>query len=305
MTALTVVATPTPSQERRLEWLRWRRLGIGATDIAGIVGLSPWSSPYEVWAEKTGRLELELADDNDYQEFGRRAETMLGPWFHDVTGLYLRKYQHRATHPVWPVARCTADALVYRSKRSAAPLGVAEMKTTGRQRDWDELPDHIECQIQWQMLVCDVDQAWVPALHERRFRAYHVERSAEDGAYLMREARRFWADHVLAGVAPPADAHRATTSALSRIERHPTPAVELDKLRPVLDAYAVAKRHQAASKATADGLANQIKAALGDFEVGTVAGVDVVRYPQRHRRSHHVEASSYRALDVRWKDPSE
>ena len=56
----------------RAEWLDWRRGGIGSSDIAAIIGLSPWATPYSVWAEKTGRLDNHDNDDT-VKEFGRRA----------------------------------------------------------------------------------------------------------------------------------------------------------------------------------------------------------------------------------------
>src|SRR5690606_29202656 len=41
----------------REEWLAERRKAIGASDVAAVLGVSPWATPWEVWAEKTGRLE--------------------------------------------------------------------------------------------------------------------------------------------------------------------------------------------------------------------------------------------------------
>lgn len=40
------------TDDDRAEWLEWRRNGIGATDVAGILGVSPWASPWSVWADK-------------------------------------------------------------------------------------------------------------------------------------------------------------------------------------------------------------------------------------------------------------
>lgn len=40
----------------RPEWLALRRKTVGGSDAAGIIGLSKWSTPYTVWADKTGRL---------------------------------------------------------------------------------------------------------------------------------------------------------------------------------------------------------------------------------------------------------
>lgn len=289
------------NEHEREQWLAWRRQGLGATDIAGIVGLSPWATPYSVWAEKSGRLPLDAGEDSIVQEFGRRAEAMLGPWFEDRTGYVLRQFQHRAESSSWSVARCTVDALVFR-RRSRKALGAAEFKSTGWQRDWEEIPAHYQCQIQWQLYVLDLERAWLPALHGRRLAIYTVERSQDDIDYLVGAARKFWREHVLADVAPPVDAHKATTDALGGIRRHEGEAVDLDAHTDLLRAYVAAKRQAATAKAIQDSLANEIRAALGEATAGTVAGVPVVTYPLRTRKPYTVEGGTYRALTVRWKD---
>lgn len=38
----------------REEWLKWRNLGIGSSDAPIIMKVSPWSTPYKLWTEKTG-----------------------------------------------------------------------------------------------------------------------------------------------------------------------------------------------------------------------------------------------------------
>jgi len=42
--------------QRSEEWLKWRALGITATDIPVILGLSPYNTPWQLWAEKIGRI---------------------------------------------------------------------------------------------------------------------------------------------------------------------------------------------------------------------------------------------------------
>ena len=62
--------------DTRAEWLRWRRSGIGASDIAALLGISPWASPFSVWADKLGLLPDEELDDDDVREFGRRLDAL-------------------------------------------------------------------------------------------------------------------------------------------------------------------------------------------------------------------------------------
>lgn len=288
----------------RDEWLLWRRGGIGSSDIAAIVGLSPWGSPYSVWADKTGRTDLDAGGDSDVLEFGRRAEAMIGPWFAEETGYVTRKWQHRATHRRWPEARATLDALVYRHRRSRTPIGPLEMKTTGWQRNWDELPDQYDVQIQWQLEVLDLDHGWIAALHGRRLAVYPVERRPADGAWLLEQAQRFWRDHVLADVPPPVDGRDATTRALAGLRRTAGLEVDISDELGTIRELKAAKEAAALAKKRADELANRVKAALGDGELGLINGLPAATYRTRNRKSYTVEAGTYRALEIAWKDPA-
>jgi predicted phage-related endonuclease len=51
--ALRLVDTRTLD---RSQWLEVRHGGIGSSDAATAVGLNPYKSPLELWAEKTGRI---------------------------------------------------------------------------------------------------------------------------------------------------------------------------------------------------------------------------------------------------------
>lgn len=37
----------------RIEWLEWRKQGIGSSDVPAIMGVSPWKTKLQLWAEKT------------------------------------------------------------------------------------------------------------------------------------------------------------------------------------------------------------------------------------------------------------
>ena len=40
----------------RAEWLKAREGGIGASEVAAVVGLSKWDSPYSLFLRKTGQV---------------------------------------------------------------------------------------------------------------------------------------------------------------------------------------------------------------------------------------------------------
>ena len=41
------------------EWLAFRTKGVGGSDMGTILGLNPYSTPYDLWLEKTGRQQPE------------------------------------------------------------------------------------------------------------------------------------------------------------------------------------------------------------------------------------------------------
>jgi len=51
--------------QRTPAWLAWRAGGVSASDVAILLGRSPYKTPWRLWAEKTGlvRLEAELSSD--------------------------------------------------------------------------------------------------------------------------------------------------------------------------------------------------------------------------------------------------
>ena len=42
------------------EWLAYRRTMRNASESAAVLGLSPWSTPYQLWLAKTGRSEVKV-----------------------------------------------------------------------------------------------------------------------------------------------------------------------------------------------------------------------------------------------------
>ena len=48
----------------RTEWLLERKKGIGGSDAAKILGLSPWGTALDVWADKVGESAIQLADNH-------------------------------------------------------------------------------------------------------------------------------------------------------------------------------------------------------------------------------------------------
>lgn len=281
----------------RDEWLEWRRGGIGGSDVAGILGLSTWSSPWSVWADKAQLLPPQ--DDNDYMEFGRRAESMISGYFHDRTGLYVYGEQTCYEHPLNAVHRCTLDGLVGDSPgwTDDAVLGGLEAKTApASPRRWDEIPAGYQAQGQWQIHVRALERVFFAVLHGKHFEFYELERDDADIQLIIERVDAFWTDHVLTGTPPPTDSSEATARALAAVypDSQPDMGVEIDLT--LLDELEEAKARAKEAKDAETAASNAVKAALGDAEVGTVDGQRRISWKSQHRDAYVVEASDFRVL---------
>lgn len=282
----------------RDEWLTWRARGIGASDVAGILGISPWTSPWAVWAEKRGLTPP--GEESELMEFGRRAEVMIGPWFHDVTGLWVTGEQTWCRHPAHDWARATVDGFVAEIEypRPDELTGVLEIKTTGPGRDWDQIPPYYAAQGQWQLFVTGLPVVHFAVLHGRRFRTYTLEANTDDQEFIRERVESFWFNNVQANIPPPVDGAEATGWAISTAFGIPSDdtTIEVD---PELVAALRATR---ATLKTAENreaeAANALKVALGEATLGTVGGMQVCSWRVRDRTSIDVKALTADMPDV-------
>lgn len=66
MFANVLVETDKLSKE---EWLKWRKRGIGGSDVASLLGISKWKSEIELWLDKTNQTN-ELLVENEAMLWG-------------------------------------------------------------------------------------------------------------------------------------------------------------------------------------------------------------------------------------------
>ena len=72
------------------DWLRYRTMGIGGSDVSVIAGINPYRSVYQLWLEKTGQIEP-AESDNEYTHFGTILEPVVRKEFMARTGLKVRQ----------------------------------------------------------------------------------------------------------------------------------------------------------------------------------------------------------------------
>ena len=80
----------------REEWLEYRRTGLGGSDAAVVMGLTPYRSKIELWADKTGRMPE--AEDNEAMRTGRDLEQYVAERFCEAAGKKVRRRNYIFQH---------------------------------------------------------------------------------------------------------------------------------------------------------------------------------------------------------------
>jgi putative phage-type endonuclease len=178
---------------------------VGASDVAPILGLSPWKTAYDVWLEKTGKVEAP-ASRGEAGEIGNMVENGLLDWGAGELGVKIIKNQARVHEG--RVLSATHDALVIKKPEGLEAKTSGIMNPFAAKEGWgesgsDQVPEHILVQCQAQILVSKLEAVHVPALiGGRGGLMFHVERSETLCNIILERVTAFWEKNVLADVPP-------------------------------------------------------------------------------------------------------
>lgn len=299
-----------PISAPRPEWLERRRRGLGGSDASTVVGVNRWSSRYELWLDKTGRLRDK--DTSPRMEAGTRLEPVLRQWFTDEKGIEVRQVGLVASR-VRPWQMVSLDGLT-------ADGGIFESKCTSWRLadEWDDgqIADHAEVQAQHGLAVTGRSHAWVVVLIDGwDFQIRRVERDEKLIAAITQMEHDFWHDHVLADREPAIEPNAldAIKQRYADIDPDAIAAASPADWAPLLREYreaAHAAKQAAARKDAADAA---IRALIGPAEALTVLGERVAtckqittrRLDSKALRAEHPDLaerytteSSYRKLAI-------
>lgn len=186
-------------------WLEQRKHGVGGSDVAAIMGLSPWKSPLEVWLEKTGRAQAPDLSGKESVAMGTELEG-------DVLEMYRRRHPQSKVQRVnailtsnaRPWAQASLDGI---TRDPELGWGVLEIKTGSRESEWAEgVPLHYLTQVTHYLSVTGYPFADVAALigdYGLHYHEYRVMRDEDDVQSVVEAVDEFWADYVEKDAMPP------------------------------------------------------------------------------------------------------
>ena len=269
-----------------------RKNYIGASDMAAIMGLSPWRTAYDVWAEKTGKLNDDtgtpatLAGQTLEHAILKLAEPQLGK-------LWLNQFRvlsgtHIASH---------LDSIV---KETGRP---AEAKLRRFDDGWgepntDQVPDDVIVQAQVQLLCTQKDFAHIIAVIAARawkLQLFVVPLDKEISNTILVTADRFWSKYIETDT-PPNDC-LPTFETIKRMRRTPGSIIDIPK-ELVMNRQ---NKKDALDKAQTEfDIADRtLRASLGTAEAGRFDG-GIITYYEQHRKAYEVKESIYRVLRVKF-----
>jgi len=286
------------SSHDRPKWLADRVSGIGASEIAGVLGESPWASPLSVYQAKVAPSDDEQAE---HQFWGLELEGSIAAGFSKRTGRPHTPAGHLLRSTEYPWAICTLDCwTISDPDRPTHPLEIKNV-IEWMADEWEGgAPRHVYLQAQHQMLVTATHRATVAALLGGNQLLWEdVERNEQEIRRITAQGERFWREHVEARVQPPADdAHRATKAALLRLHPHddgqlvtlPSELCDLDVERMEL------KERIKRDEQRVEQIDNMIKQRIGDATEGRLPGGVTYTWKEQTRAAHMVRESTTRVL---------
>jgi putative phage-type endonuclease len=232
------------------EWHRLRRAGISASEIAAVLGISKWDSPFSLYWSKVNGWRQEQSDE---MSIGAAVEQAVADLWADRCDphenlMLTRAGLYAAAAGSWQLA--TPDRLVHQACPGCGgsgltgnlhdglgactcspmgvggpPLAVLECKWAGSWDGWgdddtDDIPVYYRAQALWQCHVLGVDQWYLGVLGPSGFRSYAGHRDRADIAVMVEHGRRFM--DRLNRLDPPDidDGHPATIATLKQL--HPS-----------------------------------------------------------------------------------
>lgn len=252
----------------REEWLAWRRTGIGGSDAAAVIGLNPFRSRIEVYADKMGMMPEK--EDTESMRLGRDLEDYVAQRFCEETGKKVRRNNFMWCHDEHRCMIADVDREVIGENAGL------ECKTTqawgGKVIMKGEIPLTYYVQCMHYMAVMGYDRVYLAVLiFGKGFFHFTIERDEDEIAALVAAEASFWRDHVEAGISPDPDGSQSAEQAVDAIWGNRTQEDELlmfdfsDDMRELCDLAAAEKE----IKRQKDAIKQRLQAALGEHMVGS------------------------------------
>lgn len=180
--------------ETKEEWLKLRTEDITSTDCAALFGLSPYKTKFQLWHEKKSG-DIATVEENQRMKWGKALERAIAEQVASERGWIIRPMKEYIRNGR---AGSSFDFFI---ENANAILEVKNVDGLVFKRQWVECsdgtyeaPDHIELQVQHQMMVAEKEEAYICVLVDGcKEVVIYRKRDESIIAAIRKEIDAFWA----------------------------------------------------------------------------------------------------------------
>jgi putative phage-type endonuclease len=265
------------TEQTKEQFLAERQRGLGGSDAASVLGLSPYGGPMGVYRAKVYGAKGDLGD-NERAFWGTRLEAVIREVYEERNECAVI-VPSLLVHPEHPFLIGHVDGMVVNDDGDR--VGLLEIKATGvdQRHDWgetgtDQIPTQYLIQVQHYLGLTDLPWCDVVVLiGGNEYRTYRIDRNQKliDGIY--KKEIEFWLNHVVPKEPPDVDGSPASNEVLVKMypqaagERDAWPEIDelASQLRSVQDDLKALEKQEAVLK-------DKIKQQMGP--IAKVRGAD-------------------------------
>lgn len=238
-----------------------RKLFLGGSDIAAVMGLNRWCTPLMLWALKTGEIEPKDLSDNEAVELGSELEDFVAKKFERKTGKSVRRSPKYYTHPKYDIFKCQVDRLVEGTDE------LLECKTASawKEKEWagEEIPQEYILQVLWQLMITGRSVGHIACLIGGQKFVYKEIHADEEMFKKMTEAAlTFW--EMVKNKIPPIAMGPDNDFMIELYPRHTEQLQQIDELNDQIGLLQQLKRTIEETAKQKEEIEAQLKAIIGE-----------------------------------------
>lgn len=246
----------------REQFLLDRKKGIGGSDVASILGVSPFRTSLDVYHDKTSP-ELVYEEMNEDLQRGMRVEKYILQEYAERCEVQLASNVQTIIDQEYPFMRANVDAMVIgqnvivEAKSTKAPIS-----------SWENgVPEYYKAQVAYYAMLADAERVDVPVLFSGwKYACFTYWRDASYEANIKQAVIDFWQNHIVKAIPPKPTSLEELKAAYPKLEEQKTIKADNDireKVYRLQEAQEQRKELEKQEKA----LKTQIQGYMGDADL--------------------------------------
>lgn len=231
MNAHTQVARVTITPANEQDWLAMRKMDVTSTESAALFGMSPYMTHFELWHAKHSGLAREFKS-NDRMKWGNRLEAAIAHGIAEQQGWTIEPMKDYMRLPEERIGSSFDFRIT--SLGEPAHLEIKNVDYLAFRDGWIEhddgtieAPEHIEMQVQHQMMVSGYSRSFIGAfIGGNRGVVIERERDEQVIAAMRQRIADFW--HSVDAHQEPAAVMPGDAEAVIRLNQYAQPGKILD-----------------------------------------------------------------------------